>query len=112
VANGRKTGGRRKGTPNKGKRGFREALRAYCAQLGVDPHRFMAEMMVNDELVPIGVSLTGEPILAPAVSATLKLHAARELAQYLEPKLKAIEHSGDVDKPVAVVIRRAHRNRD
>jgi hypothetical protein len=92
-----KTGGRTKGTPNKHKKGFRERLRAYCDQLGVDPHKFMADMIADTSEITYGMNVDGTPITGPAVKPELKFNAAKELAQYIEPKLKAIEHSGDID---------------
>jgi hypothetical protein len=92
---GKRTGaGRRKGTPNKHKTSFREGLRAYCALLGVDPHRYMAEMIAD-----------------PEADKVLKLNAAKELAQYIEPKLKAMEHSGEIDHMVRVIEHRYGRSR-
>jgi hypothetical protein len=48
--------------------------------MGADPHRYMAEVMLNTDL-----------------PHALRFQAARELAQYLAPKRKAIEHSGQLD---------------
>ena len=89
--------GRKKGSKNKHKASFRESLRAYCAELGVDPHRFMADLLADTSLVTLGVDAYGAMLQGPAVSLALKFQAAKELAQYLEPKLKATEHSGDVN---------------
>ncbi|SRR6266568_3730280 len=110
MANGRKSGGgSRKGRPNKHKTTFREQLRAYCESLGVDPHRFMADLMADDSDVVYGVDVEGNPIMGPAVKKELKFNAAKELAQYLEPKLKAMELdvSGTQDKPLVIRMRRA-----
>lgn len=97
MANGRKTGGgSRKGVPNKHKASFREEIRAYCASIGVDPHRFMADMIADETEVVVAVADDGRAVTAPAVCKKLKFEAAKELAQYLEPKLKAIEHSGEM----------------
>lgn len=104
MARGRKTGGRQKGTPNKHKRTFREQLRDYCESIGVDPHRFMADMIADAELVAIGVDDAGVAVLAPAVSKKMKLEAAKELAQYLEPKLKAVEHSGEIAQDIHIEV--------
>ena len=94
MPRGQKTGGgSRKGRPNKHKTAFREQLRAYCAALGVDPHHFMAEL-VNDDAAELG----------------LRFAAAKELAQYLEPKLKAVEHTGEIEHTVKVIEHRyGHR---
>jgi hypothetical protein len=88
VAKGRKTGGgSRKGCPNKHPGSFREALRQYCASIGVDPHKFMADIIADANLD----------------NMVLKFNAARELAKYLEPQLRAIELSGEVDHNVTVI---------
>ena len=86
-APGVKFGGRKKGTPNKHKKEHRESLREFCARIGVDPHRYMAEMIADQRLTP-----------------ELRFQAAKELAQYIEPKLKAVEHSGEMDHTVTRII--------
>lgn len=68
-----KHGGRAKGTPNK-----LNAARLACEAAGFDP--FAA-------LVEIATSSGDEQ---------LRFQASKELAQYIEPKLKAVEHSGSV----------------
>jgi hypothetical protein len=104
MAKGKKTGGgSRKGRPNTHKSTFRTQLRDYCASLGVDPHRFMADMIADTSTVVVGLDAEGTPITAPACKPELKLAAARELAQYLEPKLKAVDMAvrGLLDVPRA-----------
>lgn len=111
MARGKKTGGgSRKGIPNKHKASFRDALRKYCDDLGVDPHRYMADLIADDSTIVYGATPDGQPIVGPAAKPDLKLQAAKELAQYLEPKLKAMEMelSGNTDKPLILVMRRAH----
>ena len=83
---GVKFGGRKKGTPNKHKKEHRESLREFCARIGVDPHRYMAEMILDQRLTP-----------------ELRFQAAKELAQYLQPRLKAVEHSGEVEHAVRII---------
>jgi hypothetical protein len=104
MARGKKTGGgSRKGIPNKHKNSFREQLRDYCTSIGVDPHHYMANIIADESTIVYGVDANGEPIVGPAAKPDLKLQAAKELAQYLEPKLKAIEHSGEVDHAVRII---------
>jgi hypothetical protein len=103
VPRGKKTGGRQKGTPNKHKAAFRDQLRSYCDSIGVDPHRYMADMIADSSEVVYGVDGEGKAIKGPAVKPDLKLQAAKELAQYIEPKLKAVEHSGEVDHTISIV---------
>lgn len=40
----------------------------------------------------------------PGVALEIKMQAAKELAQYLEPKLRSTELSGNNDNPVRLVI--------
>jgi hypothetical protein len=74
MALGRKTGGRVKGTPNKGTVAVAERLEA----IGCDPIEGMARIAM-DINTPLDVRA--------------KLYS--ELAQYIAPKRKAIEHSGE-----------------
>jgi hypothetical protein len=112
MAAGRKTGGgSRKGIPNKHPTAFRDQLRTYCASIGADPFRFMADLLVNTETVLVGVTDAGEPLSQPAVSLGLKFQCAKELARYLEPQLRSVELTGDPERPLridtAVTLRQA-----
>lgn len=106
----RKTGGgSRKGRKNKRTLDFREHIRDYCDQRGVDPHEYMADLLADTSEVVAGVNKkTGEVYMQPAVSKELKLSAAKELAQYMQPRLKAMDVaiSGNADKPLILHIRR------
>jgi len=99
MANGhggkRPGAGRKAGSKDRKKTAFHEALRAYCALKQVDPHFFMVDMIGD-----------------PRIDVSLRFQAAKEVAQYLEAKHKAIdlEVSGNADKPLTVVLRRAHGN--
>jgi hypothetical protein len=68
-----KTGGRKAGTPNK-----RRPIAEMCEELGLDPFKEMAK---------IGSDLEHEK----------RFEALKELCQYLEPKRKAVEVSGEMD---------------
>lgn len=68
-----KTGGRQKGTPNKATLEVAQKLAAW----GYDPFKGM-------------VKLATDPSVAPDIQA--RMHS--ELAQYIAPKRKAVEHSG------------------
>ena len=74
---------RPKGSINKGKVEFRKALRKYAQDRNADPHYWMVDLMCKK-----------------GVRYELKLQAAKELAQYLEPKLRAVEVSGDPEHPI------------
>jgi hypothetical protein len=85
MAKGIKTGGRSVGTPNRSTAEVRQQLEA----LGCDPIVGMAKIAI-DESQPMA----------------LRASMYRELAQYVAPKRKAIEHKGDLagsNPPVFVI---------
>jgi hypothetical protein len=69
-------GGRKAGTPNK-----RTSVLEKCEELGLDPFKEMARI-ASDRADP------NQPMML------------KELAQYLEPKKKAMEVSGSIDMRV------------
>lgn len=73
MAKGRKTGGRKKGTPNKNNYGRQQALQKLKAS-GKDPVTFFAQILANES--------------APL---ELRFASAKELAPYMHPKLASIE---------------------
>lgn len=75
MAKGKKTGGRRVGTPNKGSLD----LIAKCEAMGVD---------VFEELLKY-LTYPCEP--------GMRLKAICEAAQYIYPKRKSLEHSGEIE---------------
>lgn len=77
--------GRPKGSRNKDKEDFRQRIRKYCEANNVDPFMYMADL-----------------IKKKGVLHQVKLIAAKELAQYLEPKLRSVEISGNEDKPLVM----------
>jgi hypothetical protein len=74
MALGRKTGGRVKGTPNKGTLAVAERLEA----IGCDPIEAMARIAMD---------------IKTPIDLRTKLYS--ELAQYIAPKRKAVEHTGE-----------------
>ena len=86
MARGYKTGGRQKGTPNKHPIGFRAQLKAYCDAKGIDPHFFLADIIADK-----------------STDLTLRFQAAKELARYIEPQLKAVEHSSKLEHNVMLI---------
>jgi hypothetical protein len=74
-----KWGGRKKGTPNKINSEVAELIKAS----GKDPFQTMIDLLDHQE-------------------AHIRLSAAKELAQYVKPKRKAIEHSGPEGQPIAI----------
>lgn len=75
MAVGKKTGGRQKGTPNKAT----QDLMAICEAKGLDPFAAMVELAVTE------------------TNRDKKFDRLKEIAQYLYPKRKAVEHSMDAD---------------
>jgi hypothetical protein len=53
-----------------------------------------------DDSMPRTVTADGETVLTPTVPLGLKFDCAKELAAYLEPKLKAVILTGDAANPV------------
>lgn len=86
-ANRPKTGGRKKGTPNKDKQELLDAIQAHVEEkfgtVGWDPVLQMAVFAADEEN-----------------EKALRLNAAKEVAQYVKPKLKAIEMSGPDGGPI------------
>jgi hypothetical protein len=78
--------GRKAGTPNKRKTEFHAAVAAYVEEHNADPFHFIARLVADT-----------------SAQIEHRLQAAKELAQYLQPKLKAIEHSGGLDHHVTFV---------
>ena len=74
---------RPKGSVNKDKVAFRDRMKKYCADHNCDPHEWMADVL-NKQKVPMEI----------------KIQAAKELAQYLEPKLKSTEITGGEGGPL------------
>lgn len=93
---GKKWGGRSKGTPNK---------KTFDAQkmaedLGVDPLEILLHAASNNYQAlgyesAITTKLVGEnAITEDTIPISTRVQAAKEAAQYLYPKRKAIEHTG------------------
>src|SRR6478672_10448666 len=84
---GRKTGGgSRLGKPNKRPKAFRDQLRQYCESLGIDPFRYMADLIADKSLICVGVDDSGKRLMAPLVPIAVKFNCAKELCSYLEQK--------------------------
>lgn len=79
MAKGAKTGGRKKGTPNRAT----AAKAAELAASGVLPLDFMLDVMRD-----------------PAKDFDVRLDAAKSAAPYVHPKLAAIEHTGADGGPI------------
>lgn len=77
--------GRKKGTPNRDNVAIRERIAKKYR--GYDPILAMATI-ANDAKMPVEI----------------RLSAHKEIAQYLEPKRKAVEISGEVQERVTLII--------
>ncbi len=116
MAEGRKTGGRKAGTPNKSTLTVRERI----AKLGGDPVAYLVATMRN--IVPCATCRgEGKTKFQPAgstrfqgirtcqscwgsklekISPNESADAARTLMDYIAPRLKAIEHTGADGGPI------------
>lgn len=95
-----KTGGRKKGVPNVDKADLLQAIRDTIGDQTYHPVIQMAMVATDDDEVERYIKVKGgEHILItePKYSDELKLSAAREVAQYIAPKLKSVEHTGDAE---------------
>jgi hypothetical protein len=84
MAKGRKTGGRTTGTPNKRTQAVTEKLET----LGCDPIKGMARIAM-DETVEINI----------------RAQMFKELAQYVAPKRKAMEVTGEDGTPIELAVK-------
>jgi hypothetical protein len=98
-----KLGGRTKGTPNKNVLPLQEKAR----ELGCDPFEILCRFALGDwEGLGYAQELTfqstnkGELIERYVIPPELRQKAAAEAAQYIYPKRKAIEHSGELTQVV------------
>jgi len=81
-----KTGGRQKGTPNRDKQALLERMREVIGDPGFDPVVSMA-VLAHAELQLLSKN-------DPDANKDFALRALNETAQYVKPKLKAIQHDG------------------
>lgn len=95
MAKGRKTGGRQKGTPNKDKA---ELLALIQEAVGdKDYHPVVAMAVIANDNSTKQVKVDGKRRNVPKYPLELRAQMHREVAQYVTPKLKAIEHSAGED---------------
>lgn len=101
---GVRIGGRQKGTPNKEVK----SLRAIAESLGVNPFEFLLRFAKGDwkglgydsPTRIVSYTQSGEAIYDDVIKPEIRFKAASEATQYLEPKRKAIEHSGPGGGPI------------
>lgn len=93
---GRRPGaGRKKGIPNKKTQLVEDILN----NIGCNPLQILADIAVGKPMkAGIGLNAAGDDYAEGEVRPTLdqRMSAAKELAQYVYPKRKAVEHSGSL----------------
>lgn len=90
-----KTGGRKKGTPNNDKLELLDAIREAVGDKDYHPVVQLALVATDTTMVKVTETKQGKVVEFEVAkySDELKVSAAKEVAQYVSPKLKAIEHS-------------------
>lgn len=97
TKDGRKSGGRKKGTPNKAT----QDVQAICERLKCNPIEIKCHF-ANGDWNALGydgptqtrVTAQGIKVEEDVIPPELRFAAAKELSNYLYPKRKAVEHSG------------------
>ncbi len=96
---GERRGGRKKGTPNK-----RTLYLERMKERAFDPFEITMQIAAGEvEETEVVKDAKGKPVAVKVpLSWRLRLDAAKELMQYIAPKLRAIEHSGPDGGPIPV----------
>ncbi len=102
--------GRPKGSKNK--RAVAVTVNVLAAELKVDPLEILLRFAAGDwkglglkEVECVGTDRNGEPIFKQTIEPKMRMYAASEAAQYLYPKLKAVEHTTPPDaNPQKVIV--------
>lgn len=92
--------GRKKGTPNKDKQELLALIRDAVGDQDYHPVVQLALAATNEDVVERYIKLKDGshiPIEEDKFSPELKLNAAKEVARYVAPQLKAIEHTAGND---------------
>ena len=100
MPKGQKFGGRTKGTPNKKTSSVLEK----CEQLGVDPIDVLLNFAKGDWKAlgydspthVTGYLPNGDPIVKERIPPELRQKSAKDASEYIHPKRKAIEMSGEL----------------
>ncbi len=88
---GHKTGGRAAGTPNKDKAALLELIQETIGDSNYHPVVAMA--VIANDTTSRRVRVGGKRVTVPKYSLELRATMHREVAQYVAPKLKAVEHT-------------------
>jgi hypothetical protein len=90
--------GRKAGTPNKPT----QELKELAEKLGVNPFEILLHFAKGDyealglpESVVASYTKDGDPLPKPSISPELRQKSAKDACEYLFPKLKQVEHTGD-----------------
>lgn len=89
----KKTGGRVAGTPNKDKAELLQQIRDHIGDQDYHPVLAMAEMATAMETV----TEKDKEVTRHVYPLSTREAMTREVAQYVAPKLKSIEHTADAD---------------
>jgi hypothetical protein len=94
-----KTGGRKKGTPNLDKADLLQAIRDAVDDQDYHPVVQLALVATDTSMVKVTETKQGKLVEFEVAkySDELRITAAKEVAQYVAPKLKAVEHTGDAE---------------
>lgn len=100
-----KFGGRPKGVKNKDK----TCLVEKAKEMGVDPFEILL-MFAKNDWEGLGYKAEfeekfgagGVPCMMRIITPDIRMHAAKEAAQYMYPKKKAVEVSGNEQKPISL----------
>ena len=102
-----KTGGRKKGTPNKDK----QELRDKAQELGIDPLEILLyfankdwKMLGYNSETETRYTPNGEPYEVSIISPEMRISAASKATNFIYPQLKAIEHSADTSNQLLAPI--------
>jgi hypothetical protein len=87
MAKGKKTGGRQKGTPNKS---TVKAIEDMAIMLDLNPDANPVEFLLAI-------------MRCPDLQLLTRMKAAKDVLPYVLPSLQSIAHTGDKDKPIAIV---------
>lgn len=80
----------------------RGAIQALCKELNYDPIRRLIELAQADQEVVVG----DVKVKVPLADVDQQIAIAKEIAQYIAPKVKSVEVQGKVDTTLTVVIKK------
>ena len=104
---GTKTGGRDKGTPNKRTVMLREQLEAAGMTDDLHPVVMMFKVYTGEMTMPVvikGGKDEADEVVVMELPPDLRVKCMAEVAQYLEPKRKAVELVGEGGEPIKILL--------